>query len=226
MFNSIFPRKKNPTPSFKKTFDWQWETKRFNRIALINLLCNTKIDGSYLEIGCQGNICFDAIPMMDKIGVDPESGGTHKMYSDDFFKNNQKKFDVIFIDGLHVYDQVHRDVVNSISALKPGGWIALHDMLPHDAVSEHVPNISKGAWYGDVWKVAFELVESTGIEFKVIKIDAGIGLLRLTSPTAQITDLSHILLEKRFEYFYNNINQLPLTEWDEAYEWIRQCAAL
>lgn len=225
MFRSFLKSKKKPHLDFDKSFNWEWEKKHFNRIALVNLLCSTKLDGSYLEIGCQGNICFDAVPMIDKIGVDPESGGTHKEYSDDFFAANDKKFDVIFIDGLHVYDQVRRDVVNSIKSLKPGGWIAIHDMLPHDAVSEHVPNISSGAWYGDVWKVAFELTATPGIDFKIIKIDAGIGLLRLITPNPELDDKTDILQDKRFEFFYNNISQLPLTEWHDAYQWVRKNSA-
>jgi SAM-dependent methyltransferase len=217
----IFSRKETPTLTFKKSFDWKWTSIRFNRVALVNLLCATKLDGNYLEIGCQGNLCFDAVPMINKIGVDPESGGTHKEYSDDFFAKNTTQFDVIFIDGLHVYEQVHRDVANAIKCLKPGGWVAIHDMLPDDAISEHVPNISKGAWFGDVWKVAFELAASPGIEFKVVKIDAGIGLLRVVDPEAVLKDMSDLLQDKRFEYLFHHIDQLPLIEWDEAYRWIR-----
>ena len=37
-----------------------------------------------------------------KIGVDPVSGGNLRMTSDHFFKENKEKFDLIFIDGLHV----------------------------------------------------------------------------------------------------------------------------
>jgi hypothetical protein len=159
--------------------------------------------------------------MIDKIGVDPESGGTHKEYSDDFFKKNTKYFDVIFIDGLHVYDQVRRDVVNSIKFLKPRGWVAIHDMLPYDALSEHVPNISPGPWFGDVWKVAFELASSAGIEFKLIKIDGGVGLFRVIDPSATLNNLESFLQPKRFEYLYENIGRLPVIEWQDAYKWIR-----
>ena len=120
MFNKIL-RSKPSIPLFKESFDWNWKDIRYNRIALVNLLCASKLGGNYLEIGCQCNICFDAVPMMNKIGVDPQSGGTHREYSDDFFVSNTTYFDVIFIDGLHVYDQVRRDVVNSINFLKPGG---------------------------------------------------------------------------------------------------------
>jgi hypothetical protein len=214
-------RERTPTLPFKQSFVWNWSNIRYNRIALVNLLCASKLDGNYLEIGCQGNICFDAVPMMNKIGVDPEGGGTHREYSDDFFIKNTNYFDVIFIDGLHIYDQVRRDVVNSIKFLKPGGWIAIHDMLPDDAISEHVPMISKGPWFGDVWKVAFELASSAGIEFKIIKIDAGIGLFRITEPHATLNNMEGLLQNKRFQYLYENIGQLPLVEWDDAYKWIR-----
>ncbi|MFZ5524746.1 MAG: class I SAM-dependent methyltransferase [Pseudomonadota bacterium] len=223
MLKKFFSKEK-PTLStlpFKKSFDWNWGSVHFNRVALVNLLCASKLDGSYLEIGCQGNILFDAVPMTNKIGIDPKEGGTHKEYSDDFFIKNTEYFDVIFIDGLHVYDQVRRDVVNSIKFLKPDGWVAIHDMLPDDAISEHVPMISRGPWFGDVWKVAFELASSTGIEFKLIKIDAGVGLFRVTHPNATLNNLVDILQDKRFQYLYENIGQLPLVEWEDAYKWIR-----
>ena len=220
MFKKIL-RKKSPALSFKESFDWKWSSIHYNRVALVNLLCASKLDGNYLEIGCQGNICFDAVPMMNKIGVDPEGGGTHKEYSDDFFLYNTICFDVIFIDGLHIYEQVRRDVINSIKFLKPGGWVAIHDMLPHDAISEHVPMISSGPWFGDVWKIAFELASSTGIEFKVIKIDAGIGLFRVTEPHVDLNNMVELLQNKRFQYLYENIGQLPLVDWEDAYKWIR-----
>jgi hypothetical protein len=220
MFKNIF-RKKPPSLPFKESFNWNWGSVHFNRVALINLLCASRLDGSYLEIGCQGNICFDAVAMLDKMGVDPKSGGTHKEYSDDFFIKNTKYFDVIFIDGLHIYDQARRDVVNAIKFLKPGGWIAIHDMLPDDAISEHVPNISPGPWSGDVWKVAFELASSAGIEFKIIKIDCGIGLFKVTDPNATLNNLEGFLQPKRFQYLYENVGQLPMVEWEDAYNWIR-----
>lgn len=220
MIKRIF-KKGPPTLPYKETFDWNWSGIHYNRVALVNLLCATKLDGHYLEIGCQGDICFDAVPMINKIGVDPEGGGTHREYSDDYFSKNTTLFDVIFIDGLHIYEQVRRDVVNSIKFLKPGGWVAIHDMLPHDAISEHVPMISTGPWFGDVWKVAFELASTTGIEFKLIKIDAGIGLFRITEPRVQLNNMEEVLTNKRFQYLYENIGQLPLVNWEEGYKWIR-----
>ena len=40
------------------------------------------------------------------------------MTSDTFFKNNKDKFDVIFLDGLHTYEQTIKDINNAIKAFK------------------------------------------------------------------------------------------------------------
>jgi hypothetical protein len=91
--------------SFPNSFDWDWGQTNFNRIALVNLLNADRLNGDYLEIGCQGNNLFDSVPATNKVGVDPVAGGTVRKTSDDFFRENQQKFDVIFIDGLHTYEQ-------------------------------------------------------------------------------------------------------------------------
>ena len=208
--------------SFPKSFNWRWEKTNFNRVALVNLLCAGKLDGDYLEIGCQGNKLFDSVPMKNKVGVDPESGGTVKKTSDDFFAASNQKFDVIFIDGLHTYEQVRLDVINSIDRLKDGGWIALHDMLPQDWREEHVPRVTIGVWAGDVWKVAFELANSPGIDFKIIRIDHGVGVFRVLSPKPALKNMSDVLTKERFAYFYKNVDKLPLVDWPSASEWIQK----
>ena len=52
------------------------------------------------------------------------------MTSDDFFRDNKEKFDLIFIDGLHETNQVDRDIENSLKFINKGGTILLHDCLP------------------------------------------------------------------------------------------------
>ena len=47
---------------------------------------------------------FSKIKIKIKIGVDPVSGENIRETSDNFFKKNNVKFDIIFIDGLHEYD--------------------------------------------------------------------------------------------------------------------------
>ena len=87
-------------------------------IQLVNHIIKVDKLENYLEIGCQENNLFHSVTAVHKTGVDPERGGTHRMTSDQFFAQNNKKFDFIFIDGMHTYEQVHVDIKNSIKVLK------------------------------------------------------------------------------------------------------------
>ncbi len=82
---------------------------------------------------------FSKIKIEKKIGVDPVSGGTIRDTSDNFFKKNNKKFDIIFIDGLHEYDQVKKDINNSLLFLNDNGVIFLHDCMPMRFINQAVP---------------------------------------------------------------------------------------
>ena len=72
--------------------------KDYYRWDLINYLIEKKNYKNYLEIGCDQNQLFSKVKIDNKIGVDPESGGNIKTTSDNFFSDNTKKFDIIFID--------------------------------------------------------------------------------------------------------------------------------
>ncbi|MDV4144122.1 class I SAM-dependent methyltransferase [Shimia sp. FJ5] len=200
-----------------KTYDWKWEEKGFNRIALVNhLLSATQgAQSAYLEIGCASNSLFNSVACLDKTGVDPASGGTHRMTSDAFFAANTRRFDVIFIDGLHEYAQVRRDALNALAVLKDGGWIAFHDFLPADWQQHHVPRLSP-AWTGDCWKLAVELREATGLAFRIVEIDHGVGLIQKTSDTLHIPDLSESLAPAQFDRFVAELDSLPLCSFQDA----------
>jgi hypothetical protein len=222
VLRSYFLRTKWAHHADSRSFSWDWNQTPYNRIAVVNMLLNTFEDPVYLEIGCATNALFNAVPTLKKIGVDPVRGGNVRKTSDDFFLSNEILFDVVFIDGLHVYSQVRRDVINSLKFLRQGGgWIALHDMLPRNWIEHHVPIVSYNSWTGDVWKVAFELIETEGIEFKILKIDHGVGIIKVIDPNATLKNLEHLLLDKEFSYYCNNIDQLPIVTWDDAQEWLR-----
>ena len=204
-----------------RVLDWNWEKINFNRIAVVNLLLTRFKDPSYLEIGCASDSLFNSVPSLRKIGVDPATGGNVRKTSDDFFATNMQRFDVVFIDGLHTYEQVRRDVINSIKAINDGGWIALHDMLPRNWIEHHVPIVSQGAWTGDVWKVAFELAQTDGIEFKILKIDHGVGVIKVINQKAELKDLTEELSIKEFDYYYDNLNKLPIVEWEDVQDWLK-----
>ncbi|MBV8471985.1 MAG: class I SAM-dependent methyltransferase [Hyphomicrobiales bacterium] len=204
-----------------EAFAWNWRATPINRIAVVNLAAAKFADCAYLEIGCDRNEVFNSVPVDKKVGVDPNRGGTIRTTSDAFFATNKERFDVIYIDGLHTYEQVHKDVANAMGCLNTGGWVILHDLLPHNWIEAHVPRIAMGSWTGDVWKVAFELIETAGVEFKIVKVDNGVGVFRITGAAPKLEDRSGELGEAQFAYLHENIGRLPLVEWREAQAWIR-----
>ncbi|HEY1929067.1 MAG TPA: class I SAM-dependent methyltransferase [Caulobacteraceae bacterium] len=210
----------------EQVLDFDWSSFHHNRISVVNLLMAGRPDGRYLEIGCADNVLFDAVLATDKTGVDPVRGGTHRMTSDAFFAAyDGPPFDVIFIDGLHLYPQVRRDLVNALRHLAPGGWIGMHDMLPRDWLEEHVPQIRTSGWTGDGWKAAFELAAAAEIDFRLITIDYGVLVARPTGPST-LPDLSADLADKRFKFLAENLERLPLVAYEEARTWIDSFRAL
>lgn len=143
------------------------------------------------------------------------------MTSDDFFARNKRRFDVVFIDGLHTYEQVRRDVINAINCLEDNGWVVLHDMLPRDWIEHHVPMVARGAWTGDVWKVGFELSQTDGVDFKILKLDHGVGVFRVLKRDVVLRDMTAELRDKQFGYYFDRITSLPITDWSDAQQWLR-----
>ena len=114
--------------NFKKDIDKQnIYNDKIHRLDVIQNLIKKYNLKKYLEIGCDQNEVFSQVKIENKIGVDHVSGGTHRMTSDKFFISNKEKFDLIFGDGLHRYEQVRNDIINSLKCLNEKGIILFHD---------------------------------------------------------------------------------------------------
>lgn len=207
----------NSSGQDEREFFVDWSSKKYNRISLVNKCLNKSSDienTNYLEIGCAGNKLFQSVMAKTKIGVDPFSGGTHRMTSDTFFESNNSLYDVIFVDGLHEYQQAWRDVKNSLSSIEVGGYIGIHDMLPRNWIEAHIPCLYNGPWSGDVWKIAFDLLENDSVEFSLLNIDHGVGLVKKIKEDAA-SKLSANYGEKSYKFYADNRDKLPIIEFDE-----------
>ena len=120
----------------------------------------------YLEIGVQYGITFKNVESSKKDGVDPgiytdSPYVNYKMTSDKFFETNTKKYDFIFIDGLHTAYQVTKDIYNSINSLKDGGIIMLDDVFPHEEKEQVCLDLNgHGPMTGDVWKAVNHVLDT------------------------------------------------------------------
>jgi hypothetical protein len=199
---------------FFKRLDYNWSNYP-SRVQIIQKIINKKKYENYLEIGCDQDFNFSKIKIKNKIGVDPQFGGTLKMTSDEFFKENKIYFDCIFIDGMHIYEQVRTDILNSIKFLNMNGTIIIHDCLPLKIWNQIVPRIY-GHWNGDVWKAIVEARTMENIDTYTCKADHGLGII-LKRSTRNLLDIDINDFKKlKFKDYYVNHNKfMNLIEVDD-----------
>lgn len=181
-----------------------------NRIRAVQRALEGRAAPVYLEIGVSHGFAFRNIAADEKIAVDPalmltarsrrlaaaKARATHyfEMTSDAFFANetdflDRRGIDVALIDGLHTYEQVARDIENTLRYLRDDGVIILHDCNPKQAsaacpatswddfrTQNHWWNL---LWIGDVWK-AIVCLRSTrpDLRIAVLDCDFGVGIIR------------------------------------------------
>jgi len=145
----------------------------------------------YLEIGVQSGITFDSVNSDHKTAVDPlflfdavddASKTYHQEPSDVFFGlHRQGPFDVVFLDGLHNFEQTLRDFINATSFLANDGYILIDDVRPsslpaslrdldHANLLRKALNKKSGHWMGDVYRVVY-FIDSFFQQFKFQLVD-------------------------------------------------------
>lgn len=179
--------------------------KRWN---LLNTIIEKNGYTEYLEIGIRpkGNISRIKCENID--GVDPNKPAKYHMTSDEFFEQipNTKKYDIIFIDGLHIYEQVIRDIHNSLNYLRENGTIVMHDCNPKTRKHQAVPRESK-AWNGTVWKAFVELrCTNKNLTMCVVDMDHGCGIIRRGSQ--DVYEKAPLKKCLTWEYFKNHKREL------------------
>ena len=217
LFNKIYYNTFIENFCFNKKINFI-NTKKFNRWDLIQEIINKKKYIKYLEIGCDDDLLFSKITANKKIGVDPKSGGNIRKTSDEFFGTNIEKFDLIFIDGLHEYNQVKKDIKNSLNFLNNGGLILLHDCLPSEMSHQAVPRY-RHYWLGDVWKAIVYFRKDPNLNIYTCKIETGISVIK-KELNENILDLAIKDCKKlKFKDFYNNYKKfMRLYDYDKFLE--------
>jgi len=148
------------------------------RWDIINKIIKRNSYTDYLEIGVRPNGNISKIEIENKTGVDPNKPTDYQITSDKFFTQCDDVFDVIFVDGLHLYEQVLRDIKNALQHLRPDGTIVVHDCRPKTKEAQMVPRV-KGGWNGTVWKAWVELrCTRPDLSMYVIDADHGCGIIQ------------------------------------------------
>ena len=187
--------------NFRGKLEYNFPPNYF-RWDLIEYLINKYKYSDYLEIGCDQDQLFSKVRIKNKTGVDPISGGNIRKTSDEFFRENKNKFDIVFIDGLHTYNQVKKDILNSINCLKEEGIVLVHDCMPDSLSKQAVPRY-RMSWNGDVWKAIVDLRQNEYLEIYTCKIDQGIGVIK-KKRNSSILKLEKNIKDLKFKDYYKN----------------------
>lgn len=180
------------------------------RFDIINYLAKKINAIDYLEIGVYKGYSFERVNIINKDGVDPEGQSEHtnfRITSDKFFDyiKPDKLYDIIFIDGLHLYEQSLKDFNNSLLHLKPNGYVVFHDTSPpteKHATEEWILD----AWNGTVYKTIVKLrSERDDLNIFTVDTDWGVTVVCRGEQTPLNLDLNECL---NFEYFDKNRKEL------------------
>lgn len=209
-----------------------------DRSEVIQYLINKKHYKRYLEIGVFNGEVFFKIKVRLKFAVDPvfrfvREEKLKRMYmnssnilaryfakiSDDFFKNDaprlfsKKKIDICFIDGMHEYDFVKNDVLNTLKYLNEDGVIILHDCNPLTAEAEVSYSAWEkrgftGEWNGDVWKMILYLRSlRDDVNVFTLDTDQGLGIITKGRPGTILNFTEQQIRELNFIDFDSNRNE-------------------
>jgi hypothetical protein len=226
-----------------------------NRIQVIQRIIDKKKSCTYLEIGVSEGGSFFRIKAKQKIAVDPHfkfsrkykikwilknlhniSAKYYETTSDGFFSsiNSNDHFDVVFIDGLHTYQQSLKDVITSLNKLNENGIIIMHDCNPPTKAASHpaesfesasameIPGWT-GLWCGDVWKtICYLRSQRKDLRVFVLDCDYGLGIVMKGNPDNSL-DLSEEALDKMTydDFSKDKKNFLNLKEESYMFEFLK-----
>jgi hypothetical protein len=122
------------------------------------------------------------------------------MTSAEFFMrlDDDQFFDIIFIDGCLIEENIYNDIICALEHLKPNGTIVIHDCNPpHEFFQRDIYHFDKHYnerkelvwngkgytdknWNGMTWKTIVRLINERGHELEIMVVDTdwGVGIIR------------------------------------------------
>lgn len=181
-------------------------------------LHETHVFDWYMEVGCRRGKSF--APVRSKtIAVDPVFSikidvvtRKPRLYlfqetSDEFFESrflekNEIALSLSFLDGMHLYEYLLRDLIATERNSSPDGFIMLHDCCPfdHGMTTRDLDNLPDGPWTGDVWKI-IPILQAHRPDLKIDVLDCrttGLVVLSNLDPESRVLEARYD--EIRAEY--------------------------
>ncbi|AEW02976.1 hypothetical protein A4D02_03005 [Niastella koreensis] len=158
-------------------------TETFDHISFLELMAKWIKPEHYLELGVRDGKCFKRLSAFatTAVGVDMQpisyslkrNMKFHLGTTDDYFasiKGTSVKFDLVFIDADHSYEQSLKDFMNAKEHMIEEGFIFLHDTHPYD-LSMTEPELCS-----DTYKTALYIKQHLADDFEIITLPFNPGL--------------------------------------------------
>lgn len=185
----------------------------------------------YMEIGTETGASL-ARSKSRSVSVDPNFILKHDVWtnkdelhlfqttSDAFFAEGHldrlgARFGLAFLDGLHWYEYLLRDFINTEKYMEKGGCIVLHDCLPwsEEMADRDRSKVGRKSWTGDVWKVV-PILQKYRPDLTVEVFDAaptGLVVVRDLDPTSRTLSENYNEIIAEFDH-HNDLEQYLLTQ--------------
>lgn len=122
--------------------------------------------------------------------TDVFQGSVHDFY--EHYKEKLQKYtpDIIFIDGIHIQEEVSYEIQRAIDNISKDGIVLVHNTNPQNETQrlpynnyyemlENQPDDFDGVWCGEVYKAIEELQKNKkDVRFDVVAISNGITVIR------------------------------------------------
>lgn len=150
-------------------------------------------------------------PSFCKVARNLANVSFYQRTSDEFFEHDSNaafvnKPDLIFIDGLHIFEHVLRDFMNSEKIANPSAVVVIDDIYPNHP-KQASRNRCTAFWTGDVWKL-YVVLRKHRPDLLVVALN--------TSPTGLLVvfnlDPNNTVLWDQYDYiidFYRQIETPP-----------------
>lgn len=177
----------------------------------------------YLEIGVhKGHSLAFVLPGTRTVGVDPEpmleqappadtvivADTSDAFFTDDRYAALRREpFDLVFVDGLHLFEQALADILRAEQVCAPDAVVLVHDCLPPDA--DTAERERQGVvWAGDVWKAIAALwAHRPDLGVHVARAEpTGMGVITGLDPAQPVLP----------GWYHDAITDLALLRFDDA----------
>ena len=131
-------------------------------------------------------------------------------FADGFIKQNKIKIDFAFLDGMHLFEYLLRDFIQTEKHMSKDGVIALHDCCP---TTEYMATreFHDGQWTGDVWKTLLILQRyRPDLQIDVTSAPpTGLVLIRNLNPRST-------MLSKKYDALVDEFMDEKLSDFDSG----------